>query len=177
MVIKWFQSIYHFIACCSILLLIISAPQYLHAQNVKLEQGQNGGVGLTPIDPIEWITGNANSGKAHYSEGQSIPYRVVLTGVSPGNHSLVVEWDIRKDNKSAIDFITSYQQIDEVVNPTAGLSGSFSSPSYFAIPTPQSNVLTPGLYGDQMQPFYSFNQLPSAQRRMAAFNGTINNVS
>ena len=101
-----------------------------------------------------------------------IPYRVTISNVSPGNHFLIIEWDIRKDGKTAIDYITDVQRISETVNPLRGLYGSYGTPSYLSIPAPQRNVSVAGYDGTQQQPLYSFNQLPANQKRITIYNGT-----
>jgi hypothetical protein len=83
------------------------------AQTLKLEQGQNGGVNKSPISPVNWATGNTNNGNSHYLEGQSIPYRLSITKLSAGTHTVEFEWEIRNSGKSAIDYITGFQRICE----------------------------------------------------------------
>ena len=79
---------------------------------------------------------------------------------------LIVEWDIRKDGKTAIDYITDLQRISETVNPLRGLYGSYGTPSYLSIPAPQRNVSIAGYDGTQLQPLYSFNQLPATRKEL-----------
>ena len=68
----------------------------------NLDQAQNGGVGSPPISPVDWINGNSNAQKSHYVEGESIPYRLVLTDLTVGSHVVDIEWDIRKSSKATI---------------------------------------------------------------------------
>ena len=152
--------------------LSILLPAISLAQQIKLEQGHNGGVGRPVLNPVSWTEGNCYDENAHFIEGQSIPYRVTISNVSPGNHFLIVEWDIRKDGKTAIDYITDVQRISETVNPLRGLSGSYGAPSYLSIPAPQRNVSVTGYDGTQQQPLFSFNQLPASQKRITIYNGT-----
>ncbi|MDH4057534.1 MAG: hypothetical protein OEU76_02160, partial [Cyclobacteriaceae bacterium] len=158
------------------LLPFLLVSPILSGQNLKLEQGQNGGYGLPVVSPVNWATGNSNEGNSHYFEGQSNPYRLVISKLSKGNHSVVIEYDIRKDNKSAIDYLTNFQRIGETVDPTSGL-GNMGSPSYFAIPTPQSNIMVAGTSGTNLQPVTSFNQLSANEKRLTIWKGTINGVS
>jgi hypothetical protein len=161
----------------TVTLLLFLLPCLTLAQQLKLEQGQNGGIGKPAVSPVNWATGNSNDGNSHYSEGQSIPYRVTITNVSPGAHSLVIEWDLRKDSKTAIDYVTDYQLIAEVVDPLRGLSGNYGQPAYFIIPEPLRNVSVTGVNGPQLQPVTSFNQLPAAMRRITVYNATPAGIS
>jgi hypothetical protein len=51
---------------------------------VSLDQASNGGIGKTPVNPVGWENGNQNGQKAHYNEGESIPYRARITNLIPG---------------------------------------------------------------------------------------------
>jgi hypothetical protein len=133
------------------------------------EQTRNGGIGDPPINPADWVNGNAGASNSHYVEGESIGYRLVLTGLSTGSHTAEIEWDIRSDSKNAIDYITHYQRINELVNPLRDLPGSFGPPNTFPIPPPPSSKLVGGI----PQPTTSFNALPAAERLFTIYNGSI----
>ncbi|MFM7328494.1 MAG: hypothetical protein ACKO3B_07155, partial [Bacteroidota bacterium] len=153
--------------------LLFLASSISMAQNVRLEQAKNGGVGLAPVSPVTWTTGNASEASSHYVEGQSIPYRMVLNNLTAGSHTLVIGWDIRNNSKSAIDYITGFQRIEERVNPLSGLTGTFSAPQLVPIPAPARNTAAKGLYGTQQMPVYSFNRIPGADKNLAIYNATI----
>lgn len=153
--------------------------------SADLSQVRNGGVGCDQTvpnscnDPADWVNGNAGASNAHYQEGQSIPYRLVMKDLTTGNHSVVIEWDVRHSSANAIDFITHYQRINESVQPCGPANhpedivpgcnpANFTT---FDIPAPTGvNSPIPGL------PENAFNALPVAQRRMTMYNGTINSM-
>jgi hypothetical protein len=153
--------------------------------SADLSQIRNGAVGCDDTvpnscdDPADWVNGNAGASNAHYQEGQSIPYRMVMQNLPLGNNSVVIEWDVTHSSKNAIDFITHYQRINESVQPcgpanhpediVAGCNpASFTT---FDIPAPTGvNSPIPGL------PQTVFNSLPVAQRRMTMYNGTITSM-
>jgi hypothetical protein len=153
--------------------------------SADLSQVRNGGVGCDQTvpnscdDPADWVNGNAGASNAHYQEGQSIPYRMVMQNLSLGNHSVVIEWDVKHSGANAIDFITHYQRISESVQPCGPSNhpedivpgcnpASFTT---FDIPAP-TGVNSPAAG----QPETAFNALPVAQRRMTMFNGAINSM-
>jgi hypothetical protein len=125
------------------------------------------------------VNGNAGASNAHYQEGQSIPYRLVMLNLPLSTNTVVIEWDVRHSSANAIDFITHYQRINESVQPCGPAnhpedivpgcnSGIFTT---FDIPAPTGvNSPIPGL------PENAFNALPVAQRRMTMYNGTITNM-
>src|SRR3989442_599360 len=52
----------------------------------SLSQCADGAVGTQPVacTGSQWVNGNLNGTKAQYKEGDSIPYRAVMTGLSTG---------------------------------------------------------------------------------------------
>lgn len=154
--------------------------------SADLSQVRNGGVGCDDTvpnscnDPADWVNGNAGASNAHYQEGQSIPYRLVMKDLPLGTNTVVIEWDVRHSSANAIDFITHYQRINESVQPCGPANhpedivpgcnpASFTT---FDIPAPTGvNSPIPGL------PENAFNALPVAQRRMTMYNGTITNMA
>jgi hypothetical protein len=156
--------------------------QTLVNQSANLDQVRNGGASA-PNDPGNWVNGNANAVQAHYSEGWSIPYRMVMEGLSIGTHKLVIEWDTKDNGKHAIDYITSYNNLDypvdshagfghapETIDPTIGITG-LGAPSTFPIPAPGS--VGASVAG---QPTLSFNNLPNSLKLMTIYNGTITSI-
>ncbi len=137
--------------------------------SVNLDQCQNGKVGppLVSTSPCTWVNGNLNENKAHYYEGESIPYRAVVSNLAPGSsHALDIGWDIKHSGGHAIDYLTHYQRIAETVNPCAGVSPC-SFGGTFAVPLPAGSP----------QPQASFNALPAADRMVTAYGGTITGLS
>jgi hypothetical protein len=151
------------------------------AVSIKLDQGRNG-TAASPTDPVDMQNGNAGASNAHYLEGHSIPYRIVLGGLAAGSHNLKIEWDIRDSSKNSIDYITHYQRLlphtwtpshsAETVDPLIDVAGNFTPGSTFPIPAP-SSAGSP-LAG---QPTSSFNALPASGRSMTIFNGSITAIS
>lgn len=96
-----------------------------------------------------------------------------MTGLSPGPHVLVIEWDIVNSSRNALDYVTSYRRITEQVDPLSGVSGSFGGPVTFQIPPPIPSMMVDGT----PQPQSSFNALSPGERLMTMYNGTITGVS
>lgn len=153
--------------------------------SADLSQIRNGGVGCDDTvpnscnDPADWVNGNAGASNAHYQEGQSIAYRMVMQNLTLGSHAVVIEWDVKHSNANAIDFITHFQRVNESIQPCGPANhpedivpgcnaGSFTT---FDIPAPTGvNSPIAGL------PQNAFNALPVAQRRMTMYNGTITSM-
>ncbi|HEX5002979.1 MAG TPA: gliding motility-associated C-terminal domain-containing protein [Bacteroidia bacterium] len=143
----------------------------------NLDQARNGSAS-GPNSPVQFVNGNAGSANSHYLESMSIPYRVVLTDLAPGQHYFELEFDNRQSGINALDFITHYNRLEphaqfnhpaEIIDPLVGLSGVSNIPVTFPIPAPIVNkvVACTGL----SQPVTEFNSLPAAERAMTMFNG------
>ena len=83
------------------------------AAGITLSQCANGGVKDLNDSHLEcsegWISGNANQTKAAYAEGQFLPYRVVITGLTPeAEYTYSFSWDTLKKSKHALDYIGSF---------------------------------------------------------------------
>ena len=108
-------------------------------QSADLDQCANGT--FAAPDPTacqsgnEWVNGNVNESKAHYFEGDSLPYRLKLNNLAAGSvgHTVVIEWDTTKASKHAIDYLTTYNRTVTTADPCAGVTAC-GSPSTFAIP-------------------------------------------
>ena len=107
--------------------------------SANLDQCANGSLASPnnpACNPNEWVNGNLGASKAHYLEGDSIPYRLRFDNLSTtGTRTVVIEWDTTKSSKHAIDYLTTFDRTVTTANPCVGVSGcnplSFST---FAIP-------------------------------------------
>jgi hypothetical protein len=143
--------------------------------SLNLDQCRNGTVAVPDdCDAGGWDNGNLNPQQAHYTEGQSAPYRLVMEDLPLGEPvTVTVEYDIKRGGKHAIDFLTHYDRLpDTDVNPTDGVTGVTGTTDTFAVPAPSSA-------GSPMagQPAAAFNALPAGERQMSLFGGDITGVA
>ena len=91
--------------------------------SVKIEQCQNGAVGATPERCVNnnWVTGNVNGSKAHWLEGDSLPYRAILKDLNTGVNTVTFSFDTAKNSelRHAIDYIASYDYTETTGAATA----------------------------------------------------------
>ncbi len=167
------KSIIYILAITVLLLLTMATPRSAYAAvNVTVEQCANGANNEDPTCTSSgntgWITGNVNSNKATYRIGDFLPHRQTFEGLTTGNeYCFGFGWDVSKDGKPAIDYISTYNLTLTQADPTIGYSFDVNSPtSTIAIPadpaltgtmagesftgTQQSGVLT--MWGGTLTP-------------------------
>ena len=78
------------------------------ANNPK--QGSNGKAAVPQA--VTFQNGNLHSGNAHFLEGHSIPYQLVMTGLTPGAQYIIkIGMDALESGAAALDYVTSIQTI------------------------------------------------------------------
>ena len=151
----------------------------------NLDQVRNG-KGSAPEDPAGWVNGNAGASNAHYVEGWSIPYRVSITDLALGAHSLDIEWDIRHSGANAIDFVTNYDMINypasshlfnfghgpETVNPLTE-AGSWASGTSSVLPAPSLPAGAVTTYYNQVM---TYSNASGDANKFSIWNGDITNM-
>lgn len=160
----------------------MAAP--LPPPKANIDQIRNGSA-AAPTNPAAWVNGNAGASQAHYREGYSIAYRLVLTGLPVGAHEVQIEWDIRHSSRNAIDYITYFDRINspshlavfghvkETIDPAIGVAGLGAPNTATSIPAPPVSS-TAGTVGGLAQPTTSFSNLPANEQKFTIYNGTIN---
>jgi hypothetical protein len=108
--------------------------------SADIDQCANGGVGQTPEScndtyPANWVNGNLGASKSHFLEGESIPYRVKMDGLTPGSvgNTVIIAYDVTKSSKHAIDYLTSFDRTVTTADPCTGVAGC-GSETTFPIP-------------------------------------------
>jgi hypothetical protein len=176
----------------------------LLAQSCQLSQGQNGGVGLPVVSPITFERGNSNASKSHFSEGNSVPYRVEFTTLEANvQYKIRFGFEVKKNGKYALDYITGFQNLKstsvdmpETVLPTKGTvlenvaginmhsfpipSPNFSSEPSFNSIASSSFILLKSLQGynpENSQPISGLSNLIRDKGNMSIWNGTIDDIS
>ena len=86
----------------------------------------------------QWQNGNVNGNQAHWREGDSVPYRMKLTGLNTvtTQWTLVIGYDVTNSSKHALDYITSFDRTEHQPgnNPCSGQTCSTSNFATLTIP-------------------------------------------
>jgi hypothetical protein len=82
------------------------------ALSVKLDQWADGpapDADGTGGNNEVFVNGNLNQTKAHYNEGDSIPYRTVIDDLTPGvTYGVTIQWDTVDSGAYALDYLTGF---------------------------------------------------------------------
>jgi len=161
--------------------------------SASIEQVRNG-VGTSPTTPTpSWVSGNAGGSNSHYLESHSNAYRTVMDNL-PTNGTvieLIIGYDVKRSGAYAIDYLTQFQRLlphvtfahtqPEVFNPLAGITGVAATVTTAPIPAPTVNAMVDPDGADSSpavpQPATSMSLLPSAERVMTLYGGTLIDVS
>lgn len=110
--------------------------------SLNLDQCANGSNGATVCSGSAWQNGNLNSSQASYIEGQSVPYRIKIGGLTVGSQTtLTIEWDTTQNGKDAIDYLRTYNVSATGADACTDFlgAGNCGTSSTYAIPV-DSNV-------------------------------------
>ncbi len=105
----WRSSLFTFAIGLSMLASLVLLPTVFAKVGVNLDQFQNG---HPPPTGANWSNGNINAQNSIYREGQSVPFRYFVTGVTTGgtSHFFTIQMDYKKGGKAAYDYLTSFDR-------------------------------------------------------------------
>jgi hypothetical protein len=165
------------------MLLLCLAASNSFGQSADLDQYRNGSASNPVVTGSNWVNGNAGASNSHYTEGMSIPYRCVMTGLPTGTPiTITFGYDVKHSDHMAIDYLTHYNRLQphviyghpaEPLNPVAGTGLNPAVFTTFAVPAPLANQLI----GFDLEPQTSYNSLPAGEADMTLYNGTITSIS
>jgi len=102
-------------------------------QAARLDQWQKG--------LAKWEYGNLNRRHSNYTEGESVPYRVFISGLTPNSQTtLLISFDITGTShspvKHGIDYLTSFSASfpDPPIGPFDDATARGDVPAQFSIP-------------------------------------------
>jgi uncharacterized repeat protein (TIGR01451 family) len=131
-------------------------------QAANLDQCANGSAGSTVCT---WQNGDLNNSNSFYREGDSVPFRAVLTNLSPGTHTLVIQYDTEQNGKHAYDYLTRFDRTVTGADPCAGVSPCDGSGTHSPTIPFSDNPTPPNLA-----------LVPDSDRYFTIWNGSISDV-
>jgi uncharacterized repeat protein (TIGR01451 family) len=153
-------------ATAFLIAIVLAAPAVAWAKEAaNIDQCRNG----TFDAPVQcagsaWVNGNLGPENSHYREGDSVPFRAILTDMdtSAASHTLVIQYDTLQSGKHAYDYLTSYNRTETNADATTDVAVSGPG-TCFPIPVDLTILFA--------NP--SSSQVPGC---ISIWNGTITNI-
>src|SRR5436190_5440217 len=98
------------------------------SEAANIDQCSNGSTAPGTSCPPGWQNGDLNGSNSHYAELDSVPFRVTLTNLTAGSHTLVIQYDAIQGGKHAYDYLTNFGRTVSGVNPCDGVAGCSGAP-------------------------------------------------
>ncbi|MCK5738352.1 PKD domain-containing protein, partial [bacterium] len=120
-----------FLIFVAVILLLIPQTGWTKWKIKMYEQARNDdGDG-----PYTWVTGNITHTHSKYYEADAIPFRLYMTGLTVGTHTLKMTYQCTKGGKMAYDYLVSWDhsEPDAPITEDIDVSG-FTEPTLFPIP-------------------------------------------
>ncbi|MBU3688673.1 MAG: LPXTG cell wall anchor domain-containing protein [Actinobacteria bacterium] len=112
--------------------------------SVSIEQCANANSTCDSASPSNWVTGNLNRNNSSYPEGNSVPYRAIISGLVSGEtYAVRIEWDSTESIHHALDFLTDFDRTESGADPCAGVTCG-TGPATLGIPS-DPNVVAGGV--------------------------------
>src|SRR5947208_2537914 len=152
-----------------LLAIAMAAPMLARAANpaANIDQCRNGQITApVPCAGDAWVNGNLGPENSHYREGDSVPFRAVLTNLdtSATSHTLTIQYDTLQSGTHAYDYLTSYNRTETTADATTDVSGVSGAGTCVAIPPDLSLVFENA----------GSSQVPGCIR---IWNGTISHIT
>jgi uncharacterized repeat protein (TIGR01451 family) len=141
--------------------------------NVNLDQFAN-------LPGQGWQNGDLNGNNSAYGEGDVVPFRLAIEGLSAGQHTIHLNYDFLTGGSEAYDFLATWnvtENPNKCADPSAGGASSHCPNSLGAADThafpgdPFSPAVSPGL---TVNGAMAFSGVP---RNLTMYGGTVNSIT
>jgi hypothetical protein len=123
-----------------------------------------------------WQNGNLNGNNSRYPEGGVVPFRLAIEGLSPGAHTIRLDYDFTAGGHKAYDFLASWNYTNAggaICSPSGGGISSMcpSLPGASTATFPPDTFLTDGLS------VFSAQLYAGVSRRLTIWGGLITSIT
>lgn len=145
---------------------------YAASVNEDLDQWANGS---PPPVGASWQNGNLNQNNSAYHEGDAVPFRLALEGLTAGQHTIHLEYDVTEGGHLAYDFLTTYDVTESPDLCGVGGGGvstlcpNLGSPSTTAFPSDPFSIGGLTISGAE--------SFAGVSRTLVLYGGTIDSVA
>lgn len=119
----------------------------------------------------DWTNGNLNSSNSTYTESDATVQRLAIADLTPGNHTVTIQYDSLKGGKHAYDFITSdifsedwVNSADLCASPLTSFASCALAPAVYSSVIPTAPNTNTGAYNT--------DENAGSERKFAIRNGS-----
>src|SRR5512138_1071313 len=94
-----------------------AAPLAAGSLTVNLDQCAN------DTTPCTWQNGDLNGNNSAYAEGDVVPFRLAIEGLTAGTHSFHINYDFTAGGHEAYDYLATYNATETVALCATGGGG------------------------------------------------------
>ncbi len=125
---------------------------------------------------LAWQNGDLNGNNSKYPEGGIVPFRLAIEGLSPGSHSIHVNYDFTAGGHKAYDFLATWNVTNAAGKACVPSGGAISSmcPS---LPVPSSAAFPVDPFVANGLSVHGAEVYSGAPRRLTIWGGTITSIS
>ena len=150
------------------LLVQVGAGSAAAASTVNLDQWAS--------TDLAWQNGNLNGNNSRYPEGGIVPFRLAIEGMSIGQHTIHLNYDVTAGGHKAYDFLATWNVTNAAGKACATSGGGISSmcpslPASSSAAFPDDPFVMDGLSVHGAQSY------SGAPRRLTIWGGTIVSIS
>src|SRR5512143_875822 len=129
--------------------------------------------------PCSWQNGDLNGNNSAYAEGDVVPFRLAIEGLSAGSHTIHINYDFTAGGHEAYDFLATYNAT-ETVDLCATGGGAVSSlcptlPAPAVQSFPSDPFVVPGTLGSLS--VAGAEAAGGVSRNLTMFGGTITSIT
>lgn len=123
-----------------------------------------------------WQNGNLNGNNSRYPEGGVVPFRLAIEGLSPGAHTVRIDYDFTAGGHKAYDFLATWNYTNAagaICLPSGGAISSMcpSLPGASTFTFPPDTFVTDGLS------VFSAQLYSGVSRRLTIWGGLITSIT
>src|SRR5512143_3256516 len=141
--------------------------------NVDLDQCAN------QTTPCSWQNGDLNGNNSAYAEGDVVPFRLAIEGLSAGSHSIHINYDFTAGGHEAYDFLATYnatETVDLCATGGGAVSSMCPTPPPPAVQSfPSDPFVVPGTLGSLS--VAGAEAAGGVSRNLTMFGGTITSIT
>lgn len=152
------------------------APLASSSLSVNLDQYANGG----NTQGASWVNGDLNQHNAAYHEGDVVPFRLALEGLSAGTHTIHINYDFTAGGHEAYDFLATWNDTespglcDSGGGAVSSMCPGLGSADTKAFP---SDSFAPGFPTDSGLTVAGAEAFSGVSRNLSMYGGTITSIT